>query len=130
MTDCRFGSPYYSIEKCSGDRCMKIRRFIAANPDVTNEDISKAMNIRIQTVTPRTRELKVNGLVWVTGKALTSSGHVACTMSAATCPHCMSTKLEANQEDREFVSYYCYTCGERFRARTGGLKTTAVEVIP
>ena len=120
---------YYSIQKCSAERCLQVRQYIEANPNVTNEDIAQALGMRIQGVTPRTRELKVNGLIWITGRARTSTGRTAFTMRAATCPHCLSTKLEATPETTNTVSYYCYTCGKRFMARTGGEKSEIVEVI-
>lgn len=120
---------YYSVQKCSAPRCLRVRQFIEANPNVTNEDIAMALNMRIQGVTPRTRELKMNGLVWITGRAATSTGRNAYTMKAATCPNCLSTKLEATPETEGTFSYYCYTCGKRFEARTGGNSTEVVEVI-
>lgn len=108
---------YYSIQKCSARKCLEVRQYVEANPGSTNEDIATALNMKIQSVTPRTRELKVNGLLWITGKEKTASGRNGYAMSPATCPNCMSTKLEVSRESEGMFGYYCFTCGHRFRAR-------------
>ena len=54
---------YYDIRTLSTPLALKVRSFIAANPDCTNEDISQGLRLRIQTVTPRVKELKESGII-------------------------------------------------------------------
>lgn len=120
---------YYSIRTCSMPRAVAVRNYIEANPDSTNEDVARGLRMKIQGVTPRTRELKVNGLLWITGTRLTDCGRRAYTMKVPTCPFCLNTRLEAERLDRCRFTYYCWTCGRRFTAYVGENATEEVEVV-
>ena len=119
---------YYGVECLAKHRCIQVREFIEANPDVCNEDIARGLRLRIQSVTPRTKELKENGIVWVIGRVRTSSGRTAKSYRVASCPECMSTHLQAERLDPERFSYYCWNCGHRFVARLGERSEGIVEV--
>ena len=120
---------YYAAKTLSHPLTMKVRSFIAANPDCTNEDISLGLRLRIQTVTPRSKELKENGIVWITGKARTSTGRTANTLHVATCPYCMSDHILARRRDALFFDYQCWDCGRKFSARLGKRSADVVEVF-
>ena len=120
---------YYSIKTCSKPRTVAVRNFIEANPDSTNEDVARGLRMRIQGVTPRTRELKMNGLLWITGMKSTGTKRRAYTMKVPTCPFCLSTRLEAGRLDPSHFSYYCWTCGKRFVAYVGEDASEEVEVV-
>ena len=120
---------YYSIQTCSKPRTIAVRNYIEANPDSTNEDVARGLRMRIQGVTPRTRELKANGLLWITGLKDTGSRRRAYTMKVPTCPFCLSTRLEAERIDLSRFSYYCWTCGKRFIAYVGADASEEVEVV-
>lgn len=121
---------YYRIQKVSARQCNQVRRFIEANPDVTNELISEGLRMRIQAVTPRVKELKENGIVWITGKVRTSTGRYANTLRVATCPHCMSTNVIASRRDAVSFCYHCWDCGSDFVARVGERSAEQVTVMP
>lgn len=120
---------YYSMNKLSTKTCIRVRDFIVANPDCTNEDISKGLRLRIQTVTPRVKELKENGVVWITGRAKTSSNRTANTYRVATCPYCMSDHVLAERRDRVVFDYRCWDCGRKFCARLGERSADVAEVF-
>ena len=120
---------YYDIRTLSTPLALKVRSFIAANPDCTNEDISQGLRLRIQTVTPRVKELKENGIVWITGRARTSTGRTANTLRVATCPFCMSEHVLANRRDSVVFDYRCWDCGRNFCARLGERSADVVEVF-
>ena len=121
---------YYNVRNLSKPTTMKVRAFIAVNPDCTNEDIALGLRLRIQTVTPRTKELKENGVVWITGKARTSTGQSANTLRVATCPYCMSDHVLAKRRNPCFFDYQCWDCGRSFSARLGERSADVVEVFP
>lgn len=120
---------YYGAERLSRQRCIQVREFIEANPDVCNEDISRGLRMPIQTVTPRVKELKENGVVWVTGRKKTSTGAGAKTYRVACCPRCLSARLEATRIDSQRFRYYCWICGHTFIARLGERSEDIVEVL-
>ena len=120
---------YYSIKKCAKPRTIAVRNYIEANPASTNEDVARGLRMRIQGVTPRTRELKMNGLLWITGFKWTDGGRRAYTMKVPTCPFCLSTRIEATRLDLSRFSYYCWTCGRRFTAYVGENANEPVEVV-
>lgn len=119
---------YYDIKRIAREQCRKVRAFIEANPDVTNEQISEGLRMKIQAVTPRVKELKENGVVWITGTAKTSTGRSAKTVRAATCPRCMSTGVMAERRDAVSFRYHCWNCGCDFVARVGEHSADEVEV--
>ena len=121
---------YYSVSKLSARRSLAVRAYIEANPGVTNEDISQGLRLRIQSVTPRVKELLENGVIWITGRSKTSTGYTARTYSAASCPHCLSTQVQARRRDALYFDYYCWNCGRRFSARLGERSSEQVEVYP
>lgn len=121
---------YYSVRELSKESCIRVRRFIEANPDCTNEDISQGLRMRIQTVTPRVKELKENGIVWTTGRTKTSTGRMARTYRAATCPYCLSGHVRSKRRDAVMFDYHCWDCGKDFSARLGERSADEVEVYP
>lgn len=120
---------YYSIRKIASEQSRKVRAFVEANPDVTNELIAEGLRMRIQAVTPRVKELKENGIIWITGTTKTSTGRSAKTVRVATCPRCMSTKVMAERRDTVSFRYHCWSCGCDFVARVGERSADEVEVM-
>ena len=75
------------------------------------------------------KELKENGVVWVTGRKKTSTGAGAKTYRVACCPRCLSARLEATRIDSQRFRYYCWICGHTFIARLGERSEDIVEVL-
>ncbi len=116
---------YYGAGRLSTKRTRQVLSFVRMNPDCTNEDISAGMHLPIQTVTPRTREAKANGLLWVTGVKRTRSGRSAVTHRVASCPDCMSEDLVREDLGGHTVfTYGCRNCGCTFRAHVGATQST------
>lgn len=120
---------YYSERRIASEQSIRVRGFIAANPDSTNEDIALGLRMRIQTVTPRVKELKECGVVWITGRTKTSAGRTAKTLRVATCPYCLSDHIRSVRRDPEYFDYHCWDCGRDFSARLGKRSDDDVEVF-
>ena len=58
---------------------QKVFAFIRDHPGCTNEEISQGTGMRLQSVTPRTGELRAIGCIAVSGQKKMSSGRYAMT---------------------------------------------------
>lgn len=118
---------FYGQSRLLADKCLQVKRFIEANPGCTNEEIAMGTGLRIQTVTPRTKELKENGVVWITGRAQTSSHSSAAEHSLASCPSCMGHSLSIQRSGNGF-RYHCNNCGRDFAVTTDPEKKKEVKI--
>lgn len=118
---------YYKEKKLLAPRCIQVKDFIKYNPNVSNEDIARGLNVKIQSVTPRTKELKENGIVWITNRGRTSSNRTAWLMTLAHCPRCKSHSLSIRKPDSVRFQYHCNNCNYEFTALVG--KNRSQEVI-
>lgn len=96
----------------------RVLAHIRANPGATNESISIALRMPIQSVTPCTFALKAQGLVWITGRGTTSTGRAAASHSVARCIECGRTGMSVAEPTLGIFDYMC-VCGCRFRAHVG-----------
>jgi len=62
----------------------KVFEYIKNNPGCTNEEIAHATGMRLQSVTPRTGELREIGCIAITGKKKGPSGRYAMTYEVIT----------------------------------------------
>jgi len=119
---------YYRSSRMLADKCIKVRNFIRYNPKCTNENIATGLGMKIQTVTPRTKELKENGIIWIVGKGKTSSNRSAWLYSIASCPKCKSNSLSVTKMDAVRFAYHCNNCNHNFIATVGSDRTQEVLV--
>lgn len=120
---------YYGEGTLSTQSSLKVRKFIEYNPGVTNEEIARGTGMRIQTVTPRTKELKENGIVWITGRAKTTSSSSAALHTLANCPMCRDHSLTITRTSGKVFQYHCNNCGHDFSAVTDSKKKREVMII-
>ncbi|MBQ7622096.1 MAG: winged helix-turn-helix domain-containing protein [Candidatus Methanomethylophilaceae archaeon] len=120
---------YYRESRIYSKRCTEVRNYVKFNPNVSNEQIANGLGLKIQTVTPRIKELRENGVVWVTGRTKTSSKRPAWTYKLAACPSCRSNSLGIKKMDQIRFSYHCNNCHRDFIALVGDKKTQEVFLI-
>lgn len=121
---------YYRASALATRRNMQVRAWLSENPGSTNEEIAEGTGLPLQTVTPRTRELKYNGAVWITGRKRTALGQSAAMHEVASCPVCGSPELAATRRDPCTFAYSCVPCGSRFVARVGRGQSEPVVILP
>lgn len=114
-------------ESLQARRRALVLKHLKEHPGETNEEISEALGLPIQSVTPRTRELKERGRIWITGKRETSSGRMAAEMSPASCPLCGAPPESIAYWGEGGFVYRC-TCGCEYVALVGPSRNLSVVV--
>lgn len=101
-----------------GKRREQVESYVLHHPGVTNDDISLALDLPIQTVTPTTFDLKASGRLWIVGHKATRTGRTAASHDVARCPECGRTGNPCAEIEPGLMHYTC-NCGTSYRAYVG-----------